>query len=143
MKVIRLVGAALMLLAFSPVARAAELVMVEQPGCEWCEAWDKEIGGVYYKTPEGRIAPLRRVNIHDRLPRNLAFIDGLVYTPTFVLVDQGREIGRIRGYPGEDFFWGLLQQLLDRLPARHEWRARSDNEPDRARSKGDELEIRG
>jgi hypothetical protein len=36
-------------------------------------------------------------------------------TPVFVLVDGGREIGRIRGYPGEDHFWGLLGELMARL----------------------------
>jgi hypothetical protein len=39
------------------------------------------------------------------------------FTPTFVLVDEGREIGRIEGYPGEDFFWGLLERLLQTPPA--------------------------
>ena len=32
-----------------------------------------------------------------------------------VLVDSGREIGRIRGYPGEDHFWGLLGVLIKKL----------------------------
>jgi hypothetical protein len=32
--------------------------------------------------------------------------------PTFVLVDNGREVGRIVGYPGADFFYGLLGELL-------------------------------
>jgi len=49
------------------------------------------------------------------MPSDLQFITGLVYTPTFVLVDKGKEIGRIRGYPGEGFFWGLLQQLISKL----------------------------
>ena len=37
------------------------------------------------------------------------------FTPVFVLVDGGREIGRIRGYPGDTFFWGLLANLIERL----------------------------
>lgn len=94
---------------------AAQLIMVEQDACEWCEVWNEEIGGVYHKTTEGKAAPLRRVDIHDEMPDDLQFITGLVYTPTFVLVDKGKEIGRIRGYPGEDFFWGLLQQLIGKL----------------------------
>lgn len=138
MNIMRLVFAALVLMAISPVARSAELIMVEQAGCEWCEAWDKEIGGIYHKTPEGKIAPLRRVNIHRRLPEHLAFIDRLVYTPTFVLVHHGREVGRILGYPGEDFFWGLLRDLLEKLPARHEWHARADDKLDRAARKAGE-----
>jgi hypothetical protein len=35
------------------------------------------------------------------------------FTPTFVLVEDGRELARIEGYPGEDFFWGLLGMLLE------------------------------
>ena len=30
-------------------------------------------------------------------------------------MNEGREAGRIVGYPGEDHFWGLLQGLLDDL----------------------------
>jgi len=36
------------------------------------------------------------------------------FTPTFILVDDGREVGRIEGYPGEDFFWGLLGMMFER-----------------------------
>ena len=39
------------------------------------------------------------------------------FTPTFVLVDGNREIGRIEGYPGEDFFWGRLERLMLRPQA--------------------------
>ena len=98
-------------------ARAAELVMFEQAGCEWCEAFDREIAPVYDKTVEGLRAPLRRVDIARPVPGDLAFIDVERFTPLFVLVDQGREIGRIRGYPGEDHFWGLLGVLIKKLDA--------------------------
>lgn len=83
----------------------------------WCERWNDEIGVVYHKTEEGRRAPLRRVDMHAPLPTDLGYLVKGGYTPTFVLVNKGREIGRIRGYPGEDFFWGLLQLLLKKLPA--------------------------
>lgn len=97
--------------------QAAQLIMLEEHGCPWCEEWDREIGVVYHKTPEGKRVPLRRLDIHEPLPDDLKFLIKGGYTPTFVLIDKGREIGRIRGYPGEDFFWGLLGQLLKRLPA--------------------------
>jgi len=29
------------------------------------------------------------------------------------LLEDGTEIGRIEGYPGEDFFWGLLTQMME------------------------------
>jgi thioredoxin-related protein len=98
-------------------ARAAELVMFEQAGCAWCEAFDREIAPIYGKTEEGLRAPLRRVDTAQRLPADLAFIETERLTPLFVLVDRGREIGRIRGYPGEDHFWGLLGVLMKKLDA--------------------------
>jgi alkylhydroperoxidase family enzyme len=98
-------------------ARAAELVMVEQAGCAWCEAFDREIAPIYPKTEEGLRAPLRRVDTGQRLPPDLAFIETERLTPLFVLVDRGHEIGRIRGYPGEDHFWGLLGVLMKKLDA--------------------------
>jgi thioredoxin-related protein len=98
-------------------ARAAELVMFEQAGCAWCEAFDREITPIYGKTEEGRRAPLRRVDIAQNLPPDLAFLDVERLAPLFVLVDHGREIGRIRGYPGEDHFWGLLGVLMKKLHA--------------------------
>lgn len=98
-------------------ARAAELVMFEQAGCAWCEAFDREIAPIYPKTEEGLRAPLRRVDTSQRLPPDLAFIETERLTPLFVLVDRGHEIGRIRGYPGEDHFWGLLGVLTKKLYA--------------------------
>ncbi len=96
-------------------AQAAELIMFEQANCEWCEAWREEIGPIYPKTEEGRLAPLRRVDIFAERPADLAFVRGIRFTPTFVLVEKGREIGRITGYSGEDFFWGYLEKLIARL----------------------------
>lgn len=124
-------GAIFAILLFPLSALSAELVMVEQAGCEWCKVWNEEIAPTYPLTREGKIAPLRRVNIHDTLPHDLKFIRGLVYTPTFVLVHDGREVGRILGYPGEDFFWGLLTKLIAKLPARKEppIRANGASEP--------------
>ncbi len=88
------------------------LLMVEDPNCPHCLRWNREVGVTYDKTPEGRMAPLVRRRIGD------AGLDGfsrVAYTPTFILVKSGREVGRIVGYPGADFFWQLLDALLGKL----------------------------
>ena len=95
----------------APALRAMELVLVEQPGCIYCELFDRDIAPAYPKTAEGAFAPLRRVQIRD-LPRDVTFDMRPVLTPTFVLVDEGRELGRIEGYPGDEFFWPMLSELL-------------------------------
>lgn len=96
-------------------AAAAELVMFEQRGCVWCAKWRDEIGPAYPKTEEGQRAPLRRVDIHEPIPEDLAHLTVERYTPVFVLVEEGEEIGRIRGYPGDEFFWFRLDELLSKL----------------------------
>ncbi len=90
------------------------LVMAEEKGCIWCARWDREIAPKYPKTAEGRAAPLRRYDIDTPVPTDLAFAGPLRFTPTFVLVEDGRELSRIEGYPGEDFFWGLLGAMITR-----------------------------
>ncbi len=115
---------------------AAELVMFESRACPWCEAWDEEIGEIYGLTEEARVAPLRRLDIDDPLPEDLAGIQAVVYTPTFVLVEGGKEIGRILGYPGEEFFWGLLAIELRNLA-----RLSMRDDPDRTGMADNRMEI--
>ncbi len=116
--IVRAIAALLVVtvLAYPPLARAAELVMFHDVHCVWCARFDAEIGPIYAKTKEGQRAPLRRVDVARPVPPELAFIEAERLTPLFVLIDNGREIGRIRGYPGEDHFWGLLGTLLAKLP---------------------------
>jgi hypothetical protein len=121
--------AAMLALSWPIGAISAELVMFEQAGCVWCETFNREVASVYPKTEEGQRAPLRRVNIDDPLPADLSFIAVERLAPLFVLVDKGREVGRIRGYPGEDHFWGLLGVLVKKLDATE----RAGNAPDRAK----------
>lgn len=103
-------------------AAAAELVMFEAAGCPYCARWNREVAPIYPKTVEGKRAPLRRVDIAAPRPADLAAIGGVVYTPTFVLMDGGREIGRIVGYGGDEIFWSLLTDLVAKLDTPNERR---------------------
>lgn len=113
--VLRGLAFALPLAAAALAAQAAELVMFEERGCAWCARFDAEIGPIYPKTAEAARAPLRRVDLARELPPDLAGLRPVTYTPTFVLIEKGLEVGRIQGYPGEMHFWGLLGMLLERL----------------------------
>ena len=110
-KIVLILAAAMVVLP----ARAAELLMLEQPGCVWCARFNAEIAPAYPKTAEGARAPLRRVDITGEWPADLAGIASERFTPTFVLVEDGKEVGRIRGYPGDEFFWYLLAELIAKL----------------------------
>ena len=93
-------------------APAAEMLMLEQPGCAWCKRFNAEIAPAWPNTDEGKAAPLRRVDLHEPWPEDLKAIRPERLTPTFVLADNGKEIGRLRGYPGDEFFWVLLDEML-------------------------------
>jgi hypothetical protein len=100
-------------LAASPALAELRLLMVEQEGCVYCAEWDRVIAPIYPKTPEGHAAPLERVHIRGPYPANAEIGSRPIFTPTFILIADGREVGRIDGYPGEDFFWGLLGRILE------------------------------
>jgi hypothetical protein len=112
----RVLAAFCALALLANAASAAELVMFRRDGCPWCALWDREIGPIYPKTEIGRRAPLRMVELDRGTGFGIRVKSPIRYTPTFVLVENGQELGRIEGYPGEAFFWGLLESLLERLP---------------------------
>lgn len=119
-------GAALALLPVLPaplqaedISRLAgttplELVMFEREGCSYCLRWHEEIGPAYPRTAEGAAAPLRRIDIAAPLPDGITLTGRPpVFTPTFVLMREGVEVARIEGYAGDEFFWVLLDGMLD------------------------------
>jgi len=105
---------ALIIFCFVRGIGAAELLMIESASCEWCEVWHEEIGGIYSKTPEGKYAPLRRIDIADIISKDNIKIRLPSYTPTFIVMDNGKEVARILGYPGEEFFWPMLKDALEK-----------------------------
>jgi len=112
------VGALMLLALLTSAAGAlgAELVMFDDPGCVWCRRWNAEIAPSYARTREGQRAPLRRVPIRDQARAGVALARPVNVTPTFVLAEDGQEVGRIDGYAGRDFFYAMLAELLARLP---------------------------
>ena len=99
----------------SAFSKGAELIMFEQQGCEWCKVWNEEIGAVLPKTPEGKCATFSRFDIHNPSSDLLKKIKPIIYTPTFVVLEDGKEVGRVLGYAGEDFFWFQLASQLKKL----------------------------
>lgn len=96
----------------SPLWAETYLLMAEEEGCIWCARWNRDVAPEYPITAEGRAAPLRRIDIRAPIPDEITLKSSLRFTPTFVLIQDGQEVSRIEGYPGEDFFWGLLQKML-------------------------------
>ncbi|UFS77296.1 thioredoxin fold domain-containing protein [Tardiphaga sp. 37S4] len=102
--------------ALSPrIADASELLMFERDGCVWCARWNREIAPVYDKTDEAKLLPLRRIDMDRDKSPGVALASPVRFTPTFLIVDNGREIGRITGYMNDESFWSLLGKYAARL----------------------------
>ncbi|MGE5505964.1 MAG: hypothetical protein ACM31L_16200 [Actinomycetota bacterium] len=98
-------------------AAAAELLMFDSPTCPWCIKWHREIGNAYPSTEEALMLPLRRIELAHARPADLAGLKPVKVTPTFVIVDCGREAGRITGYGGEVAFYGELDAIIEKMKA--------------------------
>lgn len=109
-------GIAGVFLCIQPLSAEVRLMMVEELGCPWCDRWKAEIGPIYPKTAEGRIAPLEKVMIHDVSGKNITLASPPVYTPTFILLNDDHEIGRIEGYQSDEFFWWFMETMIKKLP---------------------------
>ena len=102
------------LVAASPL-QAAELVMVDSRACTYCAKFNREVAGEYSASAAGKLAPLRKVSPFKKWPSDLKGVSPVRFTPVFILVDDGREIGRFAGYNTEAKFWSRLQPLLAKL----------------------------
>ena len=95
-------------------AHSQELIMFETEGCIWCKKWHEDIGSLYSRTKEGKIAPLRQIQMIEDFQDQFNLNAPVTVSPTFVLVAENNEVGRIIGYPGDEFFWFLLSELLEK-----------------------------
>ena len=95
--------------AGDPIPAGLRLVFADQAACAYCPKWLKEGGATYAATPPGRLPPLVRRSMGDS---SLSGFARLQFTPTFILVRNGREIDRRVGYAGPEEFWEGLRDML-------------------------------
>ncbi len=94
------------------------LLMIEQAGCYYCRVFNRDIAPVYEKTAEGLAAPLVHVELRGELPEGVTLASRPFVTPTFILIGpDGAEIERLTGFPGEDFFWPYISDMISTAQA--------------------------
>jgi hypothetical protein len=100
----------------NPLARTGlTLLMIEEPGCTYCLRWRNEVQPGYERSEEGRRAPLVQMMRGDPA---VAGFPRIVYSPTFLLLSDGREVGRIVGYSGANLFWWQIGPLMEQVTRR-------------------------
>ena len=110
-----IIGVSCLLTALSYAAELKtpkELVFITSDHCAFCQAWERDVGHLYGSTPYAQHATLRRIDFSEIafvLPK---FKDTVVGTPTFLIFENGAEIGRIEGYQSSEmFFWALSEYI--------------------------------
>jgi thioredoxin-related protein len=111
----------------SAFAGQTTLLMVDAKDCIYCRRWERDIMPGYLNSEEGRVAPLTK---REKGHPDLRGIPGLAYTPTFVLLSEGQEVGRIVGYAGPEFFWGQVDELIKKIKPTAPAKAPTENRAD-------------
>lgn len=95
---------------------AIEIIVLEAPGCIYCDLFRSDVKPVYDASPTARAAPLRFLDLNDEAADKLDLTGGPVnIVPTFVVMKDNREVARIPGYLGQENFFRVLHSLLPGL----------------------------
>ena len=89
------------------------LVMVTSSSCPWCDAFEDEVGYLYDKTKESQKYPIYRIDFFSKFPERLGHIAPAQFTPTFIVIEDDKEIGRLVGYPGDEMFWWRFSEFTE------------------------------
>ena len=95
-------------------AADARLIMVTSEYCPYCQAWERDVGAVFNKSPYAAKLPLTRVELGSKMPKNISLKKPIIGTPTFLIIRNGQEIDRQRGYVDEEiFYWWLSEHMAE------------------------------
>lgn len=100
----------LVLPATTARAQQLELIYVDRSGCPWCHRFEQEAMGPYRLSELGQAAPLRRFSLDNGQPALRGLDEPVRFTPTFILLRDGREAARIIGYRDNATFFGLIER---------------------------------
>ncbi|MGQ0457116.1 MAG: hypothetical protein ACT4OU_08640 [Hyphomicrobium sp.] len=94
--------------ATAPTSDKHELIVVEAPGCTYCDIFRRNVLPAFAASERGKDIPVRFLDVNDVGSANLQFDGAIEMAPTFVLVKGNQEIGRVAGFVGRDT---LLQSI--------------------------------
>ena len=93
-----------------------ELVVLEVDGCIYCNVFRKRHLANYKASRQGKKIPIRFVNINDPAIGHLGLTQPVGIVPTFVVLQNNEEIGRIPGLVGHREFYAAIDHITKGLP---------------------------
>jgi thioredoxin-related protein len=89
-----------------------ELLVVEIDNCIYCGLFRRDVAPAYKSSVRARAVPMRFVNINAPDVDRLILESPIDSVPTVLVIENGREVGRIAGYVGPEIFFHSLKRLL-------------------------------
>lgn len=95
-----------------PAGPAMELVVMEAPGCTYCTLFRRDVLPSYAASGRAKDVPIRFVDVNDESAGALGLDAPIDIVPTFVILRNNHEIGRIPGYMGPEYFFHTINHLI-------------------------------
>jgi thioredoxin-related protein len=93
-----------------------ELLVIEVDNCVYCGVFRRHVAPAYTASVRARNIPMRFVDLNAPVVDRLSLQAPIDSVPTVLIVEDGREVGRIAGYVGPQIFFHALNRLL---PGQH------------------------
>jgi thioredoxin-related protein len=99
-----------------PNASELELIVMEAEGCTYCDIFRRDVLPSYQASERGKDVPIRFLDVNDQTAEALGLDSPVDIVPTFVVLKNHREVGRIPGYVGPEFFFHSINHLISSAP---------------------------
>lgn len=95
-----------------PPAGNLQLVVMEAPGCIYCTIFRRDVLPAYEVSERGKEMPVRFLDVNDVEQSGIGLDAPIDILPTFVVIKDNHEVGRIPGYMGPENFFHSINYLL-------------------------------
>lgn len=92
-----------------------QLVVLEAPGCIYCNLFRRYVVPAYETSPKSRSIPMKFIDLNDKAYDDLGLDSPVDMVPTTILMHNNREVGRIPGYLGPENFFHAVNHLMARV----------------------------
>ena len=91
------------------LSEITELVMFSSPLCTHCVHFEQNVAPGYKDHALSKIAPLSSVNMDEQGTGIYHLKEPIEVLPTFVIIKNGKEVGRLAGYPEQTYFLTFIR----------------------------------
>ena len=98
--------------SLSRTAPKTEVVVFEIGGCKYCTVFRDNLGARYQASTTNAVAPMRYVDVGRLDPADFQLASDITTVPTIVLMQDGKEIDRVEGYPMSEVLFGMVKSKV-------------------------------